>query len=177
MTANGILQILFFFLLVLLVTRPLGHFMARVFEGEKTLLDPVFKPIERALYKLCGIDEKQDMKWTTYAFAMLMFSVVGIVVTYALLRLQGSINFAGLNPERLLRQRHHARPEFQYGGLVRHQHELAELLARTHDELFLQHGRAWRFITGCRRRRALPLPLRWCAGSPAARRRASATSG
>ena len=71
MTANGILQILFFFLLVLLVTKPLGHFMARVFEGEKTLLDPVFKPIERALYKVCGIDEKQDMKWTTYAFAML----------------------------------------------------------------------------------------------------------
>ena len=99
MTANGILQILFFFLLVLLVTKPLGHFMARVFEGEKTLLDPVFKPIERTLYKICGIDETQDMKWTTYAFAMLMFSVVGIVATYALLRLQGSINFAGMNPK------------------------------------------------------------------------------
>ncbi len=99
MTANGILQILFFFLLVLLVTRPLGLFMARVFEGEKTLLDPVFKPIERALYKVCGIDETQDMKWTNYAFAMLMFSVVGIVATYVLLRLQGSINFAGMNPK------------------------------------------------------------------------------
>jgi K+-transporting ATPase ATPase A chain len=99
MTANGILQILFFFLLVLLVTKPLGHFMARVFEGEKTLLDPVLKPIERALYRVCGIDEKQDMKWTTYAFAMLMFSVVGIVLTYVLLRVQGSIHFAGMNPK------------------------------------------------------------------------------
>ena len=99
MTPNGILQILFFFLLVLLVTKPLGHFMGRVFEGEKTMLDPVFKPIERLLYKIFGVDEEQDMKWTTYAFAMLMFSVAGIVLTYALLRLQGSINFMGMNPK------------------------------------------------------------------------------
>src|SRR5437773_335831 len=96
MTANGILQILLYFVLILLVTRPMGAYMARVFEGERTWLDPICKPVERLFYKLFGVDEKQDMKWTTYAFAMLMFSVVGLVLTYALLRLQHLLPF---NPQ------------------------------------------------------------------------------
>src|SRR5882724_5082988 len=96
MTPNGILQILLYFLVVLLLTRPLGAYMARVFEGERTLLTPVFQPIERLFYKLFGVNEDEDMKWTTYAFAMLMFSVVGAVLTYVLLRLQGHLPF---NPQ------------------------------------------------------------------------------
>jgi K+-transporting ATPase ATPase A chain len=96
MTTNGIVQILIYVVALLLVTKPMGAYMARVFEGERTLLTPVFGPIERLFYKLFGVDDKQDMKWTTYTLAMLMFSVVGIVFTYVLLRLQGILPF---NPQ------------------------------------------------------------------------------
>jgi K+-transporting ATPase ATPase A chain len=70
--------------------------MARVFQGERTLLTPVFRPVERLFYKLFGVKEDEDMKWTTYTFAMLMFSVGGGLLTYALLRLQGYLPF---NPQ------------------------------------------------------------------------------
>ncbi len=73
--------------------------MAKVFEGQKTFLYPVLRPFERLTYKLCGISEDEDMKWTTYAIALLLFSVVGMLLTYILLRMQGVINFAGLNPQ------------------------------------------------------------------------------
>jgi K+-transporting ATPase ATPase A chain len=96
MTPNGILQIALFCAVVLLCTRPLGAYMARVFEGEKTLLWPVLRPIERLFYKLFGVREDEDMKWTTYAFAMLMFSVVGALLTYVLLRFQAHLP---LNPK------------------------------------------------------------------------------
>jgi K+-transporting ATPase ATPase A chain len=96
MTTNGVLQILLFFALVLLATKPLGAYMARVFSGERTLLSPVFQPVERLFYKLFGVKEEEDMRWTTYAFAMLMFSLVGLGLTYALLRLQ---HLLPLNPQ------------------------------------------------------------------------------
>ena len=96
MTTNGIVQILIYIVALLLVTKPMGAYMARVFEGERTLLTPVLGPIERIFYKLFGVDEKQDMKWTTYTLAMLMFSIVGMFFTYALLRLQGLLPF---NPQ------------------------------------------------------------------------------
>ncbi|HLK60266.1 MAG TPA: potassium-transporting ATPase subunit KdpA, partial [Chthonomonadaceae bacterium] len=96
MTPIGILQIVVFFGLIVLVAKPFGAYMARVFEGERTWLDPVLKPIERLLYKLFGVKEDEDMKWTTYGFAMLMFSVVGGLLTFALLRLQGRLPF---NPQ------------------------------------------------------------------------------
>ncbi len=99
MTPNGILQILLFFTAVLLLTKPMGAYMTRVFEGEKTLLTPVVRPLEKLLYKLFGVREDEDMKWTTYAFAMLMFSVVGMLLTYLLLRAQGSIPVLGVNPK------------------------------------------------------------------------------
>ena len=67
MTLNGWLQILFFFLIILAVTKPLGVFMAHVFNREKTFLDPVLRPIERLIYKLTGVDEKREMRWTEYA--------------------------------------------------------------------------------------------------------------
>ena len=99
MTPNGILQILLFFLVILLLTKPMGAYMTRVFEGERTLLSPILAPIERLFYKLFGVKEDEDMKWTTYAFSLLMFSVVGMLLTYILLRAQGSINLFGLNPK------------------------------------------------------------------------------
>jgi len=96
MTSNGILQMALFFGVILLLTKPLGAYMARVFQGERTLLTPVFRPVERLFYKLFGVKEDEDMKWTTYTFAMLMFSVGGGLLTYALLRLQGYLPF---NPQ------------------------------------------------------------------------------
>jgi potassium-transporting ATPase potassium-binding subunit len=96
MTANGILQLLLFFVLVLLLTKPLGAYMARVFQGERTLLTPVLRPVERRFYRLLGVREGQDMRWTAYCLSMLAFSVVGGLASYALLRLQG---YLPLNPQ------------------------------------------------------------------------------
>ena len=88
MTANGWLQIGLFFVVLLAVTKPLGVFMARVFAGEKTFLDPVLRPIERLIYRLCGIDDKREMEWKEYTVAMLLFSVVSMLVLYLIERVQ-----------------------------------------------------------------------------------------
>ncbi len=96
MTANAIVQFALFFGLVLLVTKPLGAYMDRVFAGERTFLTPALRQLERLIYRLCGVREDEDMPWTTYAFALLAFSLVGGAVTYGLLRLQG---FLPLNPQ------------------------------------------------------------------------------
>jgi K+-transporting ATPase ATPase A chain len=98
MTLNGWLQILFFFALILAVTKPLGVFMARVFNHERTFLDPVLRPVERLIYRLTGVDERREMRWTEYAAAMLLFSIVSMVVLYAMQRLQAYLPF---NPEKL----------------------------------------------------------------------------
>jgi K+-transporting ATPase ATPase A chain len=97
MTANGWLQILLFLVLVFLVTKPMGVFMTRVFNREKTFLDPVMRPIERLLYRVTGVDENQEMRWTEYAIAMLLFSVVSMIVLYLMQRLQGYLPF---NPQK-----------------------------------------------------------------------------
>ena len=104
MTLNGWLQILFFLLAVFLVTPPLGGFMARVFAGQRTFLDPVMRPIERLIYRLTGVDERRGMRWTEYAVALLLFSVVSLVVLYAMQRLQSVLpwnpqGFGGVAPD------------------------------------------------------------------------------
>src|SRR3984893_6228514 len=96
MTLNGWLQILFFFALILAVTKPLGVFMAHVFNREKTFLDPVLGPVERLIYKLTGGREEREMRWSEYAAAMLLFSVVSMLVLYIIQRLQGHLPF---NPQ------------------------------------------------------------------------------
>jgi K+-transporting ATPase ATPase A chain len=98
MTANGWLQILVFFALVLAVTKPLGVFMARVFSRERTFMDPVLRPLERLIYRLTRVDEAREMRWTEYAIAMLLFSAVSMLVLYAMQRLQGYLPF---NPQEL----------------------------------------------------------------------------
>jgi potassium-transporting ATPase potassium-binding subunit len=77
-TANGWFQIFFYLLVILLVTKPLGIFMARVFSREKTFLDAILRPIEKLIYRLTGVDENQEMKWTEYTVAMLLFSGVSM---------------------------------------------------------------------------------------------------
>jgi K+-transporting ATPase ATPase A chain len=98
MTLNGWLQILFFFALALAVTKPLGVFMARVFNRERTFLDPVLRPVERLIYKLTGVDEAREMRWTEYASACLLFSGVSMLMLYVLQRAQGFLPF---NPQKL----------------------------------------------------------------------------
>jgi len=88
MTANGWLQIGLFFVVLFLVTKPLGVFMTRVFAGEKTFLDPVLRPIERLVYRLSGVDDKREMDWKEYTVAMLLFSVVSMLVLYLIQRAQ-----------------------------------------------------------------------------------------
>ena len=98
MTANGWFQICFFFALILVCAKPLGLYMARVFQRERTFADRIFRPIERLIYRLTGIDETHEMAWTEYAIVMLLFSLITMVATYAIERLQGSLP---LNPQHL----------------------------------------------------------------------------
>ena len=96
MTAIGIYQILFFFALILALTKPLGIFMARLFEGERTFLHPVLRPLERLIYRLSGIKEDVEQRWTQYAGALLAFTIAKFVFTYLIQRLQGHLP---LNPQ------------------------------------------------------------------------------
>ncbi len=98
MTINGWLQIFVFLALIFAVTKPLGVFMARVFAGERTFLDPALRPIERLLYRVTGVDEKREMRWTEYAVAMLLFSGVSMLLLYLIQRIQGMLPF---NPQHL----------------------------------------------------------------------------
>jgi K+-transporting ATPase ATPase A chain len=92
----GILQILLFFLIVLALTKPVGAYMARLFEGERTLLHPVVRWLERLVYKLSGVDESAEQHWTLYAGSLLAFSLAGILLTYLIQRIQGMLPF---NPQ------------------------------------------------------------------------------
>lgn len=93
MNSAGILQIALFFVAVLAFTKPLGVYMARVFQGQRTFLHPVVRPLERAIYRLCGVDEKAEQRWVQYAYALLAFSAASFVLLYALQRLQGVLPF------------------------------------------------------------------------------------
>ena len=106
MTANGWFQILFFLALIFLVTKPMGVFMTRVFNRERTFMDPVLRPIEKLLYRVTGVDENHEMRWTEYAVSMLLFSLVSMIVLYAIQRLQGYLpwnpqKFGAVNPPAL----------------------------------------------------------------------------
>jgi K+-transporting ATPase ATPase A chain len=93
MTVNGWLQIALFSVIVVLLTKPLGGYMTKIFAGERTFLSPVLRPLERAIYWCCGVDEKHEQHWVTYGVAMLFFSAAGFLVLYALQRLQAVLPF------------------------------------------------------------------------------------
>jgi potassium-transporting ATPase potassium-binding subunit len=96
MTISGWVQIALFSVIVILIARPLGGYMTRVFAGERTFLSPLLRPVERAVYWCCGVNEKEEQHWLTYAVAMLFFSVAGFLTLYALQRLQWYLPF---NPQ------------------------------------------------------------------------------
>jgi K+-transporting ATPase ATPase A chain len=104
MTSSGWLQIALFFVLVLLAARPMGLYMARVYGGKRTWLDPVLTPIERLLYRLTGVNPDVEMRWTQYGGVMLIFSLATLLLTYAVERLQHAIplwnpqHFAAIEP-------------------------------------------------------------------------------
>ena len=98
MTTNGILQLLFYLAALILLAKPLGAFMARVYKGDKTFLHPILGPIERLIYRVSGIDPEEEMDWKQNSIAFLVFNFIGILVIYALQRLQ---QFLPLNPQGL----------------------------------------------------------------------------
>src|SRR5262244_2576623 len=96
MSLNGILQLAVYFLLLLAITKPIGVYMTKVFSGEKTFVSRVLGPVERLIYKICRVDASAEQRWTTYTAAMLIFSVVSLLLLYALQRLQFYLPF---NPQ------------------------------------------------------------------------------
>jgi K+-transporting ATPase ATPase A chain len=100
MSLNGWLQITLFIALILLLAKPMGSYMTRVFERRRTWLDPVLVPCEQVLYRLTGVDPSEEMRWTQYAVAMLLFSAATMVLTYVVERLQG-LRFMPWNPQHL----------------------------------------------------------------------------
>jgi K+-transporting ATPase ATPase A chain len=98
MTTLEILKIAVYLLVILALTKPVGLYMRRVFSREKTFLDPILRPVERLVYRLSGVDEKKEHDWMQYTIAMLLFSAVGLFLTYAIERLQ---QFLPLNPDKM----------------------------------------------------------------------------
>ena len=110
MTTNGILQIILYFVVLVGLGYPLGMFMARVYKRERTFLDPVLGPVERLVYKVCGVKADEEMDWKQNAVAMLIFNIVGILFVFALQRLQGLLplnpqGFAAVTPDLVLQYR------------------------------------------------------------------------
>jgi K+-transporting ATPase ATPase A chain len=95
MTANGTLQLVFYVVVLIALAKPLGTYMAAIYEGKPAILNQFGAPIERLIYRLCGVKESEEMHWTQYALAVLWFSLFGLLAVYALQRLQ---NYLPLNP-------------------------------------------------------------------------------
>jgi potassium-transporting ATPase potassium-binding subunit len=96
MTLNGWIQIAIYGAIIVALVKPLGWYMTHVFNGERTFLWPVLRPVEVGLYRLGGIDETREQGWVNYTIGMLFFHVGGFVILYALMRLQASLPF---NPQ------------------------------------------------------------------------------
>ena len=130
MTGSSLLQVGVYLLVLVALVKPLGAYMARVFEGERTFFTPVVGPVERLIYRLAGVDPSQETDWRHYALAVLAVNFVGFVVVYALQRLQG---FLPLEPAGL--RRCLAGLVVQHRGQLRIEHQLAGLRRRDDDEL------------------------------------------
>ncbi|HLO15323.1 MAG TPA: potassium-transporting ATPase subunit KdpA [Anaerolineales bacterium] len=98
MNLYSLLQIIFYLVVLLALAKPLGSFMAKVYQGEHTFLDRVLSPVERFIYRVSGVNPDDDMNWKTYAIAVMVFNVLGLIVVYLLQRLQGVLP---LNPQGL----------------------------------------------------------------------------
>ncbi|MBI3591607.1 MAG: potassium-transporting ATPase subunit KdpA [Candidatus Melainabacteria bacterium] len=93
MNLNGILQIILYFFVILLLIKPIGLYMTRVFNKEKTFFDPILCPIEKLVYKLSGVNSKEEQNWLEYAKSLILFNLIGVVVLYSILRFQNILPF------------------------------------------------------------------------------------
>src|SRR5260221_3561237 len=93
MTAIGWIQIFLYCAIIVALAKPLGGYMTRVFNGERTFLSPMLRPVEAGLYWMGGVDEKREQHWLTYTVAMLLFHVGGFLIIYAVMRLQAVLPF------------------------------------------------------------------------------------
>jgi len=126
MTQNGWFQIGLYLFVIFLVTKPIGVFMTRVFNREKTFLDAVLRPIEKLVYRLTGVNEKHEMRWTEYAVAMLLFSGVSMTVLYLIERTQKWLPIQSAEvPQR------RTGIGIWHGGVVHDKHQLAGLLGES----------------------------------------------
>ena len=133
MTSIGIAQILVFFAIVLVITKPIGTFMYRVFEGERTFLHPVIRPLERLIYRLTGVREDVEQSWIQYSASLISLSIFSFLFVYLLQRLQG---YLPLNPMHFStppcapeRHPHDAGLGIQHGRQLHDEHQLAGLFA------------------------------------------------
>ena len=130
MTLNGLLQIGIYIVLLLALAKPLGTYMARVYEGEPTLLSPRLRAVRAAHLSAHRHEAGAEMGWKRYAVAMLLFNLLGLLAAYAIQRAAGHPAAQSAGPRRRL-----ARPGLQHRGQLHHQHQLAGLRRREHDEL------------------------------------------
>jgi hypothetical protein len=171
MDTFGLLQILLYLVVLLALVKPLGWYMARVYEGKPIGLDRVLEPVERLIYRLCDVDPRREVGWKRYALGALAFNAAGFTFLYVLQRVQ---QFLPLNPEHLAAVKTHTA---QHGRELCHEHELAIPRRRDHDELSdadARHDRAELRLGRDRHGSADRDDLGLC---PAATARRSATSG
>ena len=124
------LSFLFYLIVLLALVKPLGAYMALVFQGERSWLSRILAPVENFLLRMEGVDPSEEMNWKKYSIAILLFNLVGFIFLFSLLCFQ---QFLPLNPQSF--KIHITRPGFQYRGQLRKQYELAELRGRIHPEL------------------------------------------
>src|SRR5574341_361291 len=98
MTLHGTLQFVLYIVVLIALAKPLGWYMARVYEGQSVGINRVLGPVERLIYRVCGIAPDDEMNWKVYAVAMMLFNIAGMLVVYLLQRLQGVLP---LNPQGL----------------------------------------------------------------------------
>jgi len=122
MTAIGWIQIILFCAILVALVTPLGWYMTRVFNGERTFLSPLLRPVEVLIYWLGGVDERREQHWLTYTVAMLFFHIGGFLILYALMRLQAALPF---NPAGAVGGR--GGFVVQHCDQLHHQHQLAKL--------------------------------------------------
>jgi len=160
------MQIGLFLALILAITKPIGVFMARVFGGERTFLDPVLRPIERLLYRVTGVDEKHEMRWTEYAFTMLLFSGASMLLLYLMERVQQWLPW---NPQKFEQSARHwlLTPRVLYN-----EHELQNYSGEV-TMSYLTQMAAWPTTTSRRRRLASHWRSRSFAASPAPKKKPS----
>ena len=141
MTSIGILQILVFFGLILLVTKPVGLFMSRLFQGERTFLHPVLRPVEVLVYKLCGVREDQEQRWTAVRRVAAGVQPVRLPVP---VRADAAPGPAAAESAGVRRQPGEPRSVVQHRHELHDEHELAVVQRRVGDELSRADGRARR---------------------------------